>query len=452
MLLRAQYIIPVTDEPFENGAVLVRDGVIRDMGSAELLSLRYPDEESVDFGMSAIMPGMIDLFSRLENSAMRGIVPDQKYPGWVMSVHEAGAKLDAHDWHASSVLGGLEALSNGITCVADVSATGASCTAMQKLGLRGVVYREVGAMDKRRVDDAMDRAHNDIVRWQESVGSDLLTIGIAPRETYACHPAVYKQAAAIAREEDIPIAVAVAGSREEYDFIKYGSSAFSISSLASRRGFVEVPPWLPTGVSPVRYVLNWGAFEADNVTAVHCIHLDEDDTQMLKERGVSIVVCPRCNAQLSMGIAPLREFLRAGITVGLGSGYAVATDAADVLSEMRMGLLLNRGANPGKFLPAKTMLELGTIGAARALKIDDKVGSLEIGKRADIVAVDLSNSRQAPTDDPVTALVDTCLGDDVLMTMVDGNVRYEKDKWNVDLEVARDIARVIEIRGKLRKH
>ena len=96
------------------------------------------------------------------------------------------------------------------------------------------------------------------------------------------------------------------------------------------------------------------------------------------------------------------------------------------------------------------MLEMATIGGARALKLDDKIGSLDIGKRADIVAVDLSGSHQTPTTDPVSAVVNTCSGTDVLMTMVDGTVLYEKSKWNVGVEVAKNIARVIEIRGKLR--
>jgi len=450
MLLCAEYIIPVEGEPLQDAAILVRDGIIRDIGSAELLKLRYADEETVDYGTAAIMPGLVDLHTHLENSVMRGVVPDQPYTEWIQSVRALGAKLDAHDWHSSAVLGGLEALSAGITCVADMSSTGASCSVMNKLGLRGIVYREVGAMDKRRVDDAMRMARNDIVRWGESVDSGLIQIGIAPRETYDCHPSVFTEAAAIAREENIPLALYVAESQEEYDFIRYGSSSLSVESMAEKRGFVEVPPWLPTGVSPVRYVLNWGGFEADNVMAVHCIHVDSADINKLKEYDVSVAVCPRCNAQLSMGVAPVLELLRSGLRVGLGTGYGASTDSCDLIQEMRVGMLINRAVNPGRFIHTATMLRMATIDAARALKMDDRIGSLVIGKCADLVVVDLSDSRQTPTDDPASAVINTCTSADVLMTMVDGQVRYEKSKWHVDVELARDIARVIEIRGKLR--
>ena len=450
MLLCAQYILPITAESIQDGAVLVRDGRISDIGSAELLKLRYPDEEVRDFGLSALMPGFIDLQTRLENSVMRGIVRDEVYTAWIQSMRDASAKLDAHDWHASAVLGCLEAISSGITCMADVSATGTSCQVMHKFGLRGIVYREVGAQDKRRVDHAVRGAHNDIVRWAENVDPDRIRIGITPREAYECHPAVYTRAAELARREGIPMAVNIAGSREEYRFIRYGSSALSVDSMSGKRGFVEVPPWLPTGVTPVRYALNWGAFEVDNVMAVHCVHVDDEDVRKLKEYDVAVAVCPRCNAQLSMGVAPVTGFLRSGLRVGLGTGYSAATDSTDMVSEMRIGMLLQRAVNPGTFFDAPTMLRLGTIDAARALRMDDVIGSIEIGKHADLVAVDLSGSHQTPTDDPASAVVNTCTGSDVVMTMVGGTVLYEKGKWHVAVHVAKDIVLVIEIRGKLR--
>ena len=451
MLLCARYIIPITSDPLGDAAVLVRDGIIRDIGSAELLKLRYPDEETIDYGMAAIMPGFIDLHTHLENSALRGIVPDLPYINWIQAVRDTAGKLDAHDWRSSAVLGGLEALSAGITFVADVSSSGASVSVMQKLGLRGIVYREVGAMDNRRVADAMRIARNDILRWAESVDSSRIKIGIAPRETYDCHPAMFAECASVAREENIPLSIYVAESREEYDFIRYGSSSFSVELMAERRGYVEVPPWLPTGVSPVRYVLNWGGFEADNVMAVHCVQVDADDIRKLQEYDVAIAVCPRCNAQLSMGVAPVMDFLRSGLRVGLGTGYGVSTDSSDMLREMNVGMLLNRAVNPGKFIDAETMLRMGTIEAARAIKMEDKIGSIGVGKFADLAVVDLSDSRQAPGSNPIDAIVNTCTAADVVMTMVDGKIRYEKNKLHVDMEVARDIARVIEIRGKLRK-
>ena len=222
MLLCAQYILPITSEPFQNGAVLVRDGRICDIGNTDMLKLRYPDEEIVDYGLAALMPGLVDLHTHLENSVMRGIVHDVPYTTWITSMLEKSAKMDVGDWYDSAILGGLEALSSGITCVADITATGAACTATQKLGMRSVIYREVGAMDKRRVDYAMRVAENDIMHWREEVDSSRITIGIAPAAMYVCHPSMFGKVSDFARRENVPVAMHMAGNREEFNFIKYG--------------------------------------------------------------------------------------------------------------------------------------------------------------------------------------------------------------------------------------
>lgn len=450
MLLCSQYVLPITAEPIKDGAVLVRNGKIADIGKVEMLKLRYPDEEVRDFGLAAIMPGLVNLHTHLENSIMRGVVHDVPYATWLVSVHEKSMRMEPGDWYDSAVLGGLEAISSGITCVADITSTGAACAATQKLGLRSVIYREVTAMEKSRVSRAMKAAATDIVRWQEQADSSRITIGIAPAALFESHPSMFGEISSYATENDLPVAMHLAGNREEYKFIKYGSSPFSVHEMDQKRGFVEIPPWLPTGTTPVRYALNWGAFDAPNVLAIHCVHVDDEDIKKIKEYDVAVATCPRCNAQLGMGIAPINEFLRAGIRVGLGTDSPAATDSSDMLDEMRIGMLVQRALNIGEFLDSATMLEMATIGGARALRLDDMIGSLEIGKEADVIAVDLSGSHQTPSTDPVSAVVNTCSGTDVLMTMVAGTMLYEKNNWHVDIDVAKNIARVIEVRGKLR--
>ena len=417
MLLCAQYILPVSSEPILDGAVLVRDGVIRDIGKAEQLRLRYPEEEVVDQGLAAVMPGLVDLHTRLEQSVLRGVVNDAPYVQWLAEVAQKSGRMEASDWFDSAILGGLDALSSGITTVADITLTGASCTAVNKLGLRSVIYRQVGAMDKNRITN---------------------------------HPAMLSAISKFAQKEDLPVALWLAGSREESDFVRYGSSPFQVHGGDVKRGYVEIPPWLPTGVSPVRYALNWNAFDADNVMIIGAVYVDDEDLKKLRSHNVAVCVCPRASAQLGMGVAPLDEYIRAGLRVGLGTDSPAATESTDMLSEMRLGMLLQRAVNPGRFLDSHTMLEVATLGGARALGIADKVGSLEIGKCADMIAVDLSSSHQSFTTDPVAAVVNTCTTADVLMTMVDGNVLYEKNRWHVKVEVAKSIARVIEIRSKLR--
>ena len=124
------------------------------------------------------------------------------------------------------------------------------------------------------------------------------------------------------------------------------------------------------------------------------MHVDDNDIAKLKEHDVAISVNTRCNAQLGMGLAPLPTFLKSGIRVGLGTDSPAATDSSDMFIEMRLGMLIHRSVDRDVFLTAKTMLELATIGGARALHMEDEIGTLEPGKRADITVVDLSGSRQ----------------------------------------------------------
>ncbi len=451
MLLCAQYVLPITADPIENGAVLVRDGRISDIGDASMLKLRYPNEPSVEYDSAALLPGFVDLHTHLENAALRGLVHDVPYATWIMSMRDLSAKLDVADWYDSAILGGLEALSSGITTVADITSTGASCTAMNKLGLRGIVYREVGAMDSRRVDFAMNTAEHDVAHWREEVDSSRITVGVSPASVFNCHPEVFRKVSAYATRESLPVALRLAGDKEECDFVRYGSSPFSVHQMDNKRGFVEVPPWLPTGTTPINYALNWGAFDSDNVMIVHGVYPDDRDIRKMVEYDVSVASCPRINAQLGMGVAPLDEYRRAGIRIGLGTDSPAATDSTDMLIEMRIGMLLQRAVNRKGFIDSKTMLELATIEGARALRMDDKIGSLEVGKQADIVAVDMSGTHQTSVSDPVTDVVNACNGTDVLMTMVAGKTLYEKNQWHVGVEVARNVARVIEIRSKLRK-
>ncbi len=451
MLLSAKYVFPITSEPIVDGAVLVRGNSIVDIGEFEALAHRYPEEEVTNFGQAALLPGFVDLFTRLEQAALRGMVADQPYAKWLLSIIEKNSQLELSDWKDSAMLGGFDALSSGITTVADITSTGAALHAVKELGMRGVIYREVGAMDKMRVEYAMHSAERDIKKWMDENDSDRITIGISPASIYANHPQVFGLASEFATKEGLPYAMRLAGSSEEYNFVKYGSSMFAVDNMdVGTRGYVEIPPWLPFGVSPVRYALNWGAFDSPNVLLVHAVYVDDEDIQKLVSRDVAICTCPRSNAQLGMGVAPLLEFLQAGLRVGLGTDSPAATESTDMLMEMRTGLLLHRANNPRHFLDASKMLELATMGGARALRMDDKIGSLEIGKLADIIAVDFSGVTQTPEINPVSALVNTCTTSDVLMTMIDGEMLYHDGHLTTKTEMAKSIGEVLRLRVKLR--
>jgi len=452
MLLTARYVLPVSAPHIEDGAVLVRGDRIVDVGARADLVAAHPDEEVRDFGLAVLMPGFVDLHTHLEYSVFRGAVDDAPYTAWKMQVQRKGAALSRDDWMDSALLGAMETAGSGITTIADITNSGNSVLAAKAMGLGGVVYREVSTMDKTLVAQRMAAAAADIEAWGEVASGSPIEIGIAPHSPYTCHPALFTAASELAAERALPVAIHLAGSRDEYDFVKYGSSNLA-QDFREQSGWRDVA-WMPTGVSPVQYVLQWGIFELPRVLAVHCVQVDDHDIDVLAERNVAVAHCPRCNAKLGMGIAPLRAFFEHGLTVGLGTDSPASNNTVDPFDEMRIGLLLQRGiageTDFYRYFTARTFIRLATIHGARALGLEHEIGSLEAGKRADVIAVDLSSSpHMVPTADPYSALVHTANQKDVLATMVAGRMLFDRGEY-LTLDKERALARAQEIRDKLR--
>ncbi|GAB4284694.1 MAG: hypothetical protein Kow0067_06740 [Coriobacteriia bacterium] len=446
MLLLARYVIPVATPHIEDGGVLVRDGRIEAVGTRADLLAAYPDEEVRDFSLAALMPGFVDLHTHLEYSVFRGAVDDLPYTQWKMQVLAKEGGLSEEQWRASAMLGAVEALRSGITTIADVTDSGASLEAAAQAGLRGVVYREVSTMDRAEVPAVMDAAREDMAAWSAHIDPALLRIGIAPHSPYSCHPELFKAVAAEVGERPAPVALHLAGSRDEYDFVKYGSSSLG-QEYRAQAGWAE-KAWLPTGVSPVRYIYQWGILEVPDIMAVHCVHVDDEDIDVLAANDVAVAHCARCNLKLGMGIAPLHKFVDVGLRVGLGTDSPASNSTIDFFDEMRIGLLVQRGlGGEAGYYTAGRYMELATLGGARALRLEHEIGTLEPGKQADIIAVDLSQSHQAPTQDPPGALVHTANQEDVLMTMVAGRVLYEEGRFGtLDPDAVTDVLEAARLR------
>ena len=447
MILTARYVLPVSRKHIEHGAVCVHGDEIVAVGTLAEVVQRFPDEEIKDFGLAALCPGFIDTHTHLEYTAMRGLIEDEPYADWKHQVMLREKLFSKQDWEDSARLGALEATSSGITAIADITETGASVVAADEAGLRGIIYREVETMEKKHVGEVMDRARVDIEHWRGAVDESRLSIGIAPHSAYSCHPELFRAVAEYAKD-GTPVAMHLAGSFEEYQFVKYGASQLGTDVRQDYDS--HAPLWLPTGVSPVKYVLQWGIFDVPNILAIHCTQVDDDDIQALARYDVAISHCPRCNAKLGMGIAPLQKFMNAGLRLGLGTDSPAASNAMDVFEEMRIGMLIQRAAyGKERFYTASRFLKLATYDAASALGILDSTGSLDEGKKADIIAVDLSKSAQVPTHRPASAMVHTVHQNNVLMTMVAGEVVYADGKWS-HLDGERLKVRAEEMREKLR--
>ncbi|MDO4842165.1 MAG: amidohydrolase family protein [Phoenicibacter congonensis] len=449
MILTAKYVFPISSEPLIDAGVLVRDGKIVDVDKTVNLKKHYPNEEFKDLGLAAIMPGFVNLHTRLDRTLLRGTVADEPYTSWLLKYVDFTSKMSKQDKYDSALIGCMEQIRSGITTVADLSGTDGPVKAVSEMGLRGIVYKDVCAPDKERVDDVMNRAVREMDAWGKIADGDRVRVGISPATTFETHPSLFTKVSEYARKNNTPVKLRLAGSREEYEFIRSGTSMFSPDEKGNRNlNYVEVPPWLPFGVSPTQYAKNWGAFDSDDVSVIHAIHVDDDDIRTLKQYGVGIASCPGSEAQLGMGLAKIHEFLQLGIPTGLGSDTPAASEANGMLREMRLTLLLHRATDARSFMKSSTALYLGTLGGAQVLHMDDKIGTLEPGKLADITAVDLRKSLQVLGLNPISAVVNSCSASDVILTMVEGNILYEDKKFTSGFKYSEVAERFSQVRMK----
>ncbi len=458
MIIVARYLLRPGEHHLDNAGVRIVDGRIADVGTTSELRAKYPDDECEDFGMAVISPGFVNAHTHLEYAVMDGIVDDLPYSRWKEEIYEKDQLMTEQDWNDSAMLGALGSIRCGITSFSDVTRYEASVRAARATGLHGVIFREVNARHADEVDDAMQEACDDIDRWRGMLSDHGVRIGIGPGPLYATHPNVLT-AVADYGNDGTPVAVHVASSREECDFIRYGTTPFVVDSKADQGlRYAQADVFLPMGVSPARYALNWGLFYVPNVMAIHCVHVNTEDIDRLYDNNVRIAICPRSNARLGCGVSPLIRFLDRGITVGLGTNSPAASGNIDMLEEMRFTLLFERGiageryeAGEDTFLSAKRMVNIATIGAAKTIGLDDEVGSIEIGKRADLTIHDLSDSTLNYTASANACLVHDCSTHNVLMTMIDGKQVYRSDTgFLIDVDVERLRERALEIRAKLR--
>ncbi len=346
-----------------------------------------------------IAPGFVNAHSHLEYAVYAGFGDGLEFAPWLELHMARKRRLDHEDMVAIARLGAAQCLASGITTTGDASFSGAAGTAMDELGLRGIVYLEAFGDELREV--------------QSPVVSDRVRAGLSPHAPYSATPALYRACV----ETGLPIATHFAESPAEYEWLVHGSGP-----MASFANFF--PP--PLGETGIRALARAGAL-GPSVVAAHCVTVDSEEIALLAEHGVAVAHCPRSNALLGCGIAPLPELRAAGIRVGLGTDSPASTPSFDMFAELRAAIFAARARERRPdALSATDALELATLGSARALGLDDEVGSLVPGKHADLTVVSLDASSYFPWEDPAAALVFGGSPQSVTTTLVDGEARYER--------------------------
>ena len=415
----ARWVLPIDGVPLEHGEVVIEDGVI-----AAVRPCRTPANQRRDFGEAVLMPGLVNAHSHLEYTALRGFLEDVPFFPWIRALTAAKAALTAADWLWSARLGAVESIAAGTTTLGDNTDAGVTMRVLAESGLRGVVYQELFGIDDREPVGPILDSLRATVAVHRRLASDRVLVGVSPHALYTIRPALFTAINAYAAEEGLPTSIHIAESPSESALTERGEGPFA--EMYARRGIT----WEAPKTTPTRYVAELGAL-GPTTLAVHCVHQTQADILLLAASGAAVIHCPKSNAKLGAGVAPLAAWLRTpGLHLGLGTDSAVSNNALDLFEEMRFALLLQRAVRQEvEVVTARDVVRMATLGGAEALGLAHQTGSLTPGKRADMIAVRLDRPHAVPATDPYAALVYTARADDVLCTLCDGEVLYDSGAW-----------------------
>lgn len=435
-LYTARWVLPIARPPIEAGAVLVDEGRIAWVGPAN----QYHATEGtvvVALGEAILTPGLVNAHSHLELTGLRGFLEGLDFREWLRTLTVVRRDLlsDA-DLLDASRLGIVEALRHGITTLADCTDSALPIVAMRELGVRGIGYVEVFGPDPAQCDDSIARLRQrvDALRVDDT---PLVRTGVSPHAPYTVSAPLFRATAEYARAERLPMAVHVAESAAETAFVTEGAGPFAERLRARGIGVA------PQARSPIALLEDTGVLAAQPLL-IHVIRADDDDFARIAHSGASIVHCPISNAKLGHGIAPLDRMLAHGVRTGLGTDSVASNDRMHLLDEARQAVLYHaiRSGVPDS-LDAHEALALATRGGADALGLAHEIGTLEVGKAADLAAFPLAAGTVGPVFDPAVTLVHVLAGQ-VMASLVtvagrelvrDGRVLVEQPAWQARQDV-----------------
>jgi 5-methylthioadenosine/S-adenosylhomocysteine deaminase len=394
------------------GAVAIDGRDIVAVGTASEIAAKFTASDSIDAKGRVVLPGLINTHTHAPMVLYRGLADDLALMEWLQNyIFPAEAKTVTPEFvRVGTRLAALEMIRSGTTSYADMYYFEEEVAkATREAGLRGVLGQTIiqfPVPDARTPAAGLDRG---IAFVKQFASDDLITPALAPHAMYTLDTATLQGIKAAADRLRAPLIIHLAETRDEVDI--------------SRKQH---------NLSPVQYLDSIGFWRAGGsarnspgprTVAAHAVHVSPADIAILSKSGIGVSHNPESNMKLASGTAPVPAMRTEGIPVGLGTDGAASNNDLDMFDAMRQAALLHKlQSGDPRVLPARTALEMATVEGARALGLDAAVGSLEPGKRADLIVVSMASARQTPLYDPVSHLVYATRGDDVQTTIVNGRV------------------------------
>ena len=429
-LIHAKWIVPVEPrgQVLADHSMAIQSGNILALGPSGDIRGRFTAAREFTLMDHAVIPGLINMHTHAAMSLMRGLADDLPLIAW----------LNEHIWpteakHVSrefvfdgTLLACAEMLRGGVTCMNDMYFfPEAAARATLRAGMRASLGVIVIEFPSAYASDADDYLHKGLATRDEFKGEPLLAFTIAPHAPYTITDKTFTKVVTLAEQLQCPIHVHIHET--------VGEIAGSVKEH---------------GLRPLARLQKLGLL-GPNLIAVHAVHLCETEIAEMARQGCHIAHCPASNLKLASGFAPVARFVDQGINVGIGTDGAASNNRLDVLGEMRLAALLAKGvANRVDAIPAPEALAMATINAARALGMDNRVGSLAPGKAADIVAIDLGTLGTSPCFDVISHLVYAADRQQISHVWINGELKLANGSLT-DLDIQEIMAKALYWQNKI---
>ncbi len=418
---------------YEPGAVAVQGDKFFEVGFEDQLLKKYQANEVIDCGGKVLMPGLINTHTHVPMSLLRGLADDLRLDVWLMGYNMPAERefVSPEFVRLGTKLACAELIRSGVTTFNDMYYFEDDVAeAASEVGMRAVVGQTVmkfPSPDSASYEEALDRCRALINKWKDHA---LIVPAIAPHAVYTCTPEVLTAVVKLAQETETIVHFHVAETADE------------VLNVRNEHGIPVVP-----------YVRRFGLLDT-KLIAAHCVHIDQGEMRSLMHAGAGIAHNPSSNLKLASGFAPVAKMMELGCNVGIGTDGSGSNNDLDFFEEMRLASLIAKPvAEDPTALPAKQVLAMATSIGAKAIHLSDIIGSLEPGKRADLILVDLSPIHNQPRffrspDNVYAQIIYASKSTDVTDVMVNGSwLMREKELLTVDEKAL--IAQAAIVAGKI---
>jgi 5-methylthioadenosine/S-adenosylhomocysteine deaminase len=408
ILIRNGFILLMDEKGsvLKKGAIAIDQGRIISVGKDEMICKEFSGDMEIDASKHIVIPGLINTHTHLAMTLFRGVMDGVSGPDWLDRAWSIESNLTYEDVYHGSLLGCLEMIKSGTTCFADhYFFMSAVVEAVERSGLRASLAQAVieeGGPEK--IDTSLDRSIN-FAKQYNGAANGRITCMLGPHSAYTCTPALLKEVRKVADETGFRIHIHLSESRSELKRIKD-----------------------QYGTTPIRLLRQVGLLYP-KLLAAHVVFVEEEELKFLKDGNVKVNHNPVCKMKGGHGASPVAKMLRMGINVSIGTDGAGSNNNLDLLEQMKFAAVLQPlvERNP-RAITAWDVLRMATINGARALGLEKEIGSIEVGKKADIVLIRARVPHLTPLHNIPSLLVYSANGGDVDTVIVDGKVVMRERK------------------------